>query len=560
MHLVLAPAEDGMAVTRVDDAGEALGPARSVRDSELAALVASESPTARWVWEDSSVAYAALLRLGVRVDRAHDLRLCRAILRRSAATAGSEVASGPRDALDDEPPLAGSGSAQTLFDFGLEAASVDPVTELRRQLSAVAGAAVPGRIRLLLAAESAGGLAAAEMKHVGIPWDATRHDAFLTDRLGPRPPAGVRPAKLEELAHRIRAGLDAPSLNPDSPQELLAALRSAGLAVESTRSAELQRHEHPAMADVLDYKKRSRLLTANGWTWLDTWVTGGRFFADFLPGGVPSGRWAARGGGALQLPKQLRSAVRAEPGWRLVVADAAQLEPRVLAAMAGDLAMAEAGRNGDLYAGIAASGVVPDRNSAKYAMLGAIYGATAGQGGRLLPRLGKAFPRAMALVEDAARAGERGESVSTLLGRSSGAAGPAWLAAQRASAETASPADQGRARSAARERGRFTRNFVVQGTAAEWALCWLADLRRRLAALAVDGTAPELVYFLHDEVLVHAPAPLADDVAAAIREAAASAGRLLFGGFPIDFPLDVAVVDDYGQADSPPPAPHTLDG
>ncbi|HEY8589634.1 MAG TPA: bifunctional 3'-5' exonuclease/DNA polymerase [Naasia sp.] len=560
MHLVLAPAEDGMAVTRVDDAGEALGPARSVRDSELAALVASEPPTARWVWEDSSVAYAALLRLGVRVDRAHDLRLCRAILRRSAATAGSEVASGPRDALDDEPPLAGSGSAQTLFDFGLEAASVDPVTELRRQLSAVAGAAVPGRIRLLLAAESAGGLAAAEMKHVGIPWDATRHDAFLTDLLGPRPPAGVRPAKLEELAHRIRAGLDAPSLNPDSPQELLAALRSAGLAVESTRSAELQRHEHPAMADVLDYKKRSRLLTANGWTWLDTWVTGGRFFADFLPGGVPSGRWAARGGGALQLPKQLRSAVRAEPGWRLVVADAAQLEPRVLAAMAGDLAMAEAGRSGDLYAGIAASGVVPDRNSAKYAMLGAIYGATAGQGGRLLPRLGKAFPRAMALVEDAARAGERGESVSTLLGRSSGGAGPAWLAAQRASAETASPADQGRARSAARERGRFTRNFVVQGTAAEWALCWLADLRRRLAALAVDGTAPELVYFLHDEVLVHAPAPLADDVAAAIREAAASAGRLLFGGFPIDFPLDVAVVDDYGQADSPPPAPHTLDG
>ena len=32
--------------------------------------------------------------------------------------------------------------------------------------------------------------------------------------------------------------------------------------------------------------------------------------------------------------------------------------------------------------------------------------------------------------------------------------------------------------------GRFTRNFVVQGTGAEWALCWLADLRNRLWRLA----------------------------------------------------------------------------
>jgi DNA polymerase-1 len=90
---------------------------------------------------------------------------------------------------------------------------------------------------------------------------------------------------------------------------------------------------------------------------------------------------------------------------------------------------------------------------------------------------------------------------------------------------------------------------VVQGTAAEWALCWLAELRRRLGALPPgENGRPELVYFLHDEVLVHTPEPLADTVADAIREAADAAGRLLFAGFPVDFPLDVAVVDDYGQA------------
>ena len=90
----------------------------------------------------------------------------------------------------------------------------------------------------------------------------------------------------------------------------------------------------------------------------------------------------------------------------------------------------------------------------------------------------------------------------------------------------------------------------MQGTAAEWALCWLADLRRRLWELA-DGSLtdrPHLVYFLHDEVIVHTPAELADQVAAAVAVAARSAGRLLFADFPIDFPLDVAVVDRYDEA------------
>ncbi|WP_307807481.1 bifunctional 3'-5' exonuclease/DNA polymerase [Naasia sp. SYSU D00948] len=550
MFLVVSPVHGGVVATRADERGEPIEAPRSLTDEGYADLAGREAAGVRWVWEDTAVSYPPLLRAGVRVERCQDLRLCRAILRHSTLSDGTAVAAAPRDALDEDSPLSGPDSQQTLFDVGSVAEHVDPVAELRAQLGAVAGSGQPGRLRLLLAAESAGALAAAEMRHAGLPWSAERHEALLADLLGPRVAPGVRPARLEELAGRIRSALDAPTLNPDSPQELLAALRSAGLMVESTRSAELRRLEHPAIEPLLEYKKRARILSANGWVWLDTWVTGGRFRADFLPGGVPSGRWAARGGGALQLPKQLRSAVVADPGWKLVVADAAQLEPRVLAAMAGDTAMAAAGRARDLYEGIVETGAVPDRNSAKYAMLGAIYGATAGQGGRLMPRLAKAFPLAIGLVESAARAGERGEAVTTRLGRSSPAAGPAWRAAQsRASVPDASPAEERRARSQARERGRFSRNFVVQGTAAEWALCWLAELRRRLLALGEGRNGrPELVYFLHDEVLVHSPGDLAADVEEAIRGAAAAAGRLLFGDFPIDFPLEVAIVDDYGQA------------
>jgi DNA polymerase-1 len=47
---------------------------------------------------------------------------------------------------------------------------------------------------------------------------------------------------------------------------------------------------------------------------------------------------------------------------------------------------------------------------------------------------------------------------------------------------------------------------------------------------------------------VHTPAALADAAADAVRAAAESAGRLLFGDFPVDFPLDVAVVGSWADA------------
>jgi DNA polymerase-1 len=147
--------------------------------------------------------------------------------------------------------------------------------------------------------------------------------------------------------------------------------------------------------------------------------------------------------------------------------------------------------------------------------------------------------------------------VHTLLGRGSPLPTGAW--AERA-VELGEPPEEGGSRED-RDRhrrawGRFTRNFVVQGTGAEWALCWLADLRNRLWRLGTGGTVserPHLVFFLHDEVVVHTPADLADDVTEEVRRAAAEAGQLLFGGFPVDFPLDVSVVESWADADQPGP-------
>lgn len=554
---------------------------RDALPSLVARLEAEHAP--RWIWRDTREWAPALLAAGVRVARCHDLRLCGAILASSTVVAAARdgvpgrpawLPPGPAEVATDPnaPAVASVAPHAALFELddpvgpgGREGArhpSIDDLAaEHDRQLALADAAERSGALRLLLAAESAGALIADELQSAGLPWDRAEHERVLEEALGPRPSQGRKPRRMEELATLVREALDAPGLNLDSHADLLRALRAAGIVVDSTARWELREHDHPAIAPLLAYKRLARLLSANGWAWLDEWVVGGRFRADYVAGGTATGRWATAGGGALQLPKVVRGAVSADDGWSLVVADASQLEPRVLAALARDPAMAAAGRGRDMYRAIVDDGVVATRDEAKVALLGAMYGATTGDSGRLVPRLARAYPRAMALVDDAARAGESGRRVTTLLGRSSPLPPASWHDIQaRANAVEATAVDERRARSSARDWGRFTRNFVVQGTAAEWALCWMAGLRARLAAITVaPGVAPatasgpafermpHLVYFLHDELIVHAPDAVVDDVARAVRDAAADAGRMLFGEAPVEFPLDLAVTRSYAS-------------
>jgi DNA polymerase-1 len=217
--------------------------------------------------------------------------------------------------------------------------------------------------------------------------------------------------------------------------------------------------------------------------------------------------------------------------------------------MSGDRALARSARGTDLYQGMVDDGAVASRNDAKLGLLGAMYGATSGESGRMVAGLTRRYPDAFGLVEQAARAGERGEVVRTLLGRGSPTLGDAW---DRDPDDP--PADPDSLARHRRAYGRFTRNFIVQGTGAEWALCWIADLRNRLWRLSQSGplvSRPHLVFFLHDEVVVHTPAALADAVAAQATEAAATAAGLLFRDLTIDFPLNVSIVRSYADAGKP---------
>jgi DNA polymerase I len=168
-----------------------------------------------------------------------------------------------------------------------------------------------------------------------------------------------------------------------------------------------------------------------------------------------------------------------------------------------------------------------------------MYGGTSGEAGPLLATLRRRFPRAVGYVEEAARAGEAGQLVRSRLGRTS----PSPSAARQVL--LAGSGDERRSRQASKEWGRFTRNFVVQASAADWTAALLAGLRSGLASRAPTA---ELVFFQHDEVLVHCRTADADTVVEEIGAAADTASTLVFGRTTVRFPLDAKVVDCYADA------------
>ncbi|MGW2562622.1 bifunctional 3'-5' exonuclease/DNA polymerase [Streptomyces sp. NPDC001514] len=558
----LSPAEgDGALLVPLGPDGLPAGEVRKEPDLVEAVRARPEvGREGRWVWRSTAEVYPRLLAAGVRVERCYDIEDAELLLLghegrlgepRSAAAAWARLRGAP---VPPDPPqrAAEPGSQSSLFEPQPVTIPFEGLLEVyAEQQRRHEAAEHPGRMRLLTAAESAGMLVAAEMNRAGLPWRADVHRELLHELLGERYAGGGEPRRLAELADEVSAAFGR-RVRPDLPTDVVKAFAQAGIKVKSTRRWELEEIDHPAVEPLIRYKKLYRIWTAHGWSWLQDWVRDGRFRPEYLPGGTVSGRWTTNGGGALQIPKVIRRAVVADDGWRLVVADADQMEPRVLAAISGDPGLMEvAGHPDDLYTRLSDRAFSGDRAHAKLALLGAIYGQTSGDGLKNLAALRRRFPLAVAYVDDAARAGEEGRLVRTWLGRTSPPAAGAGEddeagIPQEGGADEDSVQGEfvpGYASTNARARGRFTRNFVVQGSAADWALLMLAALRRETA-----GMRAELVFFQHDEVIVHCPAEEAAAVAEAIRAAGDLAGRIAFGETPVRFPFTTAVVERYSDA------------
>jgi DNA polymerase I len=149
-----------------------------------------------------------------------------------------------------------------------------------------------------------------------------------------------------------------------------------------------------------------------------------------------------------------------------------------------------------------------EREIAKVAVLGAMYGQTTGKGAEALAGLEREYPVAMSYLRIADESAQGGNDLCTYGGRRirmSGALG-----------EGMSDRDS---RSQAAARGRYGRNAMVQGAAAEFFKTWAVLVRARSNELNA-----RIVLCLHDELLVHTPlansAATAAVLDACLREAA----------------------------------------
>ena len=402
------------------------------------------------------------------------------------------------------------------------------------QLGLLADHPDPDRAVATARSESAAALLCAEMTAGGLPVDENEARRLLTEVIGPRP----RTLAEEDAARARRDELVYARLEPRwevnlrNPAEVKAMLRRQGIELPDTRAWRLERlrHDAPLIDALLAWRRAERIATTYGWGWLDAHVRDGRLRGEWAASDGAAGRMTASAG-LHNLPVDMRPLVAAEPGHRLVRADLGQIEPRVLAAVSGDAGLVEATRQDDLYAPVAARLGV-DREIAKVAVLGAMYGATTGESAGALAGLNRSYPTAMAFLEQAAAAGKQGEDVHTVGGRR-----------VRTSGARDADGDLDRAVAAAAARGRYARNAVIQGAAAEFFKVWAITVRRRGRPLGA-----EVVLCLHDELLVHVPAADAVDAAAMVSAAVDEAAHYWSPHPGVRFVADVSVVGRWSEA------------
>ncbi len=544
------------AVVPLDGATE---PASVVDTPELKRLEEAHHP--RWVWWDQASA-RDVVSAGIRPMRCWDLSAVHRLLRGGGRSdAGRTWASAHGLGHDGLP----SGEEPTLFspadehdparpvrdDGHLSAEWVDGrwrTDDSTLRTWADLAAAVQERQREQIVervgserpahTESAAGLICAEMEHDGLPVDLAAAEGVVAEFLGPRPRDAAE--ELERLRQRDETVLShlPPGTEVDlrNPAQVKSMLRRAGIEVPDTRAWRLEemRDDHPIVDALLRWRKAERIATTFGYRWLDEHVDpDGRLRGQWAPSDGAAGRMTATAG-LHNLPAVLRPAIAADPGHLLVRADLGQIEPRVLAAVSGDRALIRATQDDDLYAPVARRLGV-EREIAKVAVLGAMYGQTTGHGAAALAGLEREYPTAMGFLQAADDAARGGHDLFTIGGRRIRMSGAVDVGAS--DRET---------RSRAAARGRYGRNAVVQGAAAEFFKTWAALVRANVQA----AWNARIVLCLHDELLVHTPEGAADEVAAAVES---SLGGMAAQWGPaaaadVRFLADVSIIRSWDQA------------
>jgi DNA polymerase I-like protein with 3'-5' exonuclease and polymerase domains len=270
----------------------------------------------------------------------------------------------------------------------------------------------------------------------------------------------------------------------------------------------------------------------------ESMLVNGRLHADFIQWGAETGRFSSRNPNLQNVPsphtvhgKAIRNLFIAPEGYKLVVADYSQIEPRVIAAMSQDPIMMENYLNGgDIYTTVGDTMGV-DRKAGKVLVLAMAYGVgpdkissqigcTLQEAKKLLNDFADKFPSISRYKTTVVSVARKKGYVTTIMNR------------RRYLPDIESRVPKFRASS---ERQAF--NTRIQGTAADII---------KLAMIRAHDYLPEeakLILTVHDELVTLTPDHLVEKTREAIREAMEGIKLL-----PIPLVADIKVVQKWGDA------------
>lgn len=356
------------------------------------------------------------------------------------------------------------------------------------------------------AIEGAASVAFAEMELTGLALDTEAWQRQLdTSREGRAEARKLLDREFWDVADRDLFG--GTTINYDSDEEVLTALGKLGVELSTTRREVLLATGHPAAIKLAEYREHQKIVSTYGDSFLvHVHKTTGRLHPRFRAIGASTGRTSCSEPNLQNIPagSAFRECFRAPDGRKIITADYAGAELRIIAEASKDPVFLSALSNGeDLHSVVASrlfkKTVSKEENAdlrarAKAINFGLAYGMGArglarqlgvsdSEGDRLIDDYFRAFPKIRKYLEGSAQEALRRGWASTMGGRKF------WLLDMR--------------RDGREEHSivRVAKNMPIQGTNADMIKVAMA---RMVRAFTEKGLDAKLVNMVHDEVVVEA--------------------------------------------------------
>jgi DNA polymerase-1 len=334
------------------------------------------------------------------------------------------------------------------------------------------------------------------------------------------------------------------TLNYDNDDEVLTALKNLGVEVSTIRREALVATGHPAAVEVAGYREHQKIVSTYGESFLShVHEKTGRIHPRFKSIGAMTGRVSCSEPNLQNIPASsaFRACFRAPPGRKLITADYAGAELRIIAHMSRDPVFVNTlASGGDLHSIVAArmfgkpvsKTENPDlRARAKAINFGLAYGMGAGglahqlgveesvaEG--MLKQYFRQFPKVRSFLDESAREALRKGVCMTLAGRRF------WFMDMRRDGKDGA------------SMARIAKNMPIQGTNADITKIAMLRIVRAVSAAKLDAF---LVNMVHDEIVVEAAEGDAEAVKDIVVREMMSAGAELVKAVPMT--VDVSISD-----------------